>query len=402
MPAFSSVLKTMKYFLLRLTIFVSIATSFFLNPLAVNVVEADYLKVTSPAEVTQDTQFEVGLQIAAKPDTKYYLKGRLGQALNSLTKAQTFDEKTGVWLSDTVSWDRFPEFQTDSDGHWTGRLKIRPNQTTALGKNLLVIRIRNSSDNSNKDSEPYQISVVEAPKIPEPPKVEAKGEPILNEFMSTPSDGQEWVEIKNKGTGNIELSGWLIDDEEGKSSPFEVPQGTVVAPNSFYVAYFSSAKLNDLTDSVRLLRADNSLVEEYRYNSPEKGKSFAKNSSGAWFLTDTPTPGTVNPNPLEAGPTQSTPNKTKVLAEQTEVVAEESLSTSLPKLTNSTESAKVATVSASFGNKKTNENFLNKLPFVFGGLLIFVALGILGKNTYLKLKVKSPQLATDTEEKTLE
>src|SRR3990167_8420208 len=183
MPTFSSVLKTMKNFLLRLTIFVTIATSFFLNPLAVNVVEADYLKVTSPAEVTQDTQFEVSLEIAAKPDTKYYLKGRLGQSLNSLTKAQTFDEKTGVWLSDSVAWDRFPQFQTDLDGHWTGKLKIRPNSTTALGKNLLVIRIRNSSDNSTKDSEPYQLSVIEAPKVPEPSKAEAKGEPILNEFI---------------------------------------------------------------------------------------------------------------------------------------------------------------------------------------------------------------------------
>lgn len=367
--------------------------TFFINPLFVGSVEADYLKVDVPSEVFQNEQFSSAIEISAKPNSIYFLKARIGQNQSEMTKGQTLDEASGVWLSDSVNWERFPKFQTDGDGRWVGSLKVRTSQSSSLGQNLFVIRIKSTADGSTKDSEPYQISLLEAPAPAPEAIVEEKGDPILNEFLPSPISGSEWVEIKNKGTGKIDLGGWLIDDEEGKSSPFEIPANTIVEPNGFYVAYFSSAKLNDLEDSVRLLKPDGTVVEEYRYQSPEKGKSFTKDSGGNWFKTAEITPGTTNPNPPNVSTAGNENEKSQILAEKTES-EEESLNTSLPKLTTSTESAKIATVSGSFKDLEKGTKLINKIPFVLGIFLIFSALAILVKNTYTNYKNrKSKDLA---------
>lgn len=385
MPSAYSALINMKKYIYRVGIFAALSLSFFLNPLSVSHVEADYLKITAPAEVIQNTPFEITVEISAKASTNYSIKARLGNSSGQMTKGQTQDNQTGIWLSDSVAWDRFPKIQTDGSGHWQGTLKVKPTTTAALGTNLLVIRVQDNIDGSTKDSEPYQITINEAQLAPVVPRIIAIGEPILNEFLAAPGGGQEWVEIKNKGNTDADLSGWLIDDEEGKSSPFIIPQGTVVAANGFYVAYFSSPKLNDATDSVRLIKPDGTLVEEYRYNSPEKGKSFAKDSNGVWFTATEVSPGTNNPKPpISVGAADNT-SKNKVLTAETTQNSEVELTTA-PKLSVATKSAKIATVSASYKDSGLKEGWINKIPLFFGGLLILAAFGVLGKNIYLKAR----------------
>lgn len=375
----------MKKVVRKVTIFALLTLSFFVNPLSVNNVEADFLKVIAPAEIEQNKPFVIDLEISDKPDTTFALKARLGPNDGALTKGQTFDPESGVWLSDSVSWERFPKIKTDSEGHWQGQLTAKPGNNSSTGKNLLEVRLKNFTDNTTKDSDSYLLTITEPVKIPEAPKVETKGEPILNEFFA--AGGPEWVEIKNKGEGKIDLSGWLIDDEEGKSSPFVIPSGIILESGQFYVANFPSPKLNDITDSVRLLKPDNTLVEEYRYNSPEKGQSFAKDSTGNWFMTAELTPGTNNPNPPVISPTQTTTNPT-VLAETTNSETDEVPDTSLPKLLESTESAKIATVSGSFKDPNKSNTLFRYLPVILGGFLIVLAVGIVGKNIYFGYKVK--------------
>ncbi len=151
MPTASSALNSMRKYLYRAATFNFLALSFFLNPLSVSNVEADYLKVTAPAEIFQSSQFEIAVEISAKPSTNYSAKVRLGATTNQLTKGQTLDTSSGVWLSDSVSWDRFPRFQTDTDGHWSGHLQAKTGSTATTGANLLVVRLNNSSDGSTKD-----------------------------------------------------------------------------------------------------------------------------------------------------------------------------------------------------------------------------------------------------------
>lgn len=269
---------------------------YLVNP---SLVAADFLKVTAPAEIYLDTSFEINLEISAKANTKYFVKARLGSNPSSLRAGQTLNENKNIWLSDTVSWESFPSFETNNDGLWIGRIFAKVSKNAALGDNFLIIRIH--SQNDNIDSAAYSLIVKEAPKQETKPQstvvIEEKGEPILNEFLPQPKTGnKEWVEIKNKGVGNANLSGWKIDDEPGKSSPQVIPSGTIIPPGGFFVVTFSSPKLNDLADSVRLLKPDDTVVESYSYKNSVKGQSFAKDVKGNWFLTASTTPNAPNPS----------------------------------------------------------------------------------------------------------
>lgn len=363
---------------------------YLLNP---SLVAADFLKVTTQAEINLDTSFEINLEISAQASAKYFVKARLGSNTTNLRSGQTLNETKNVWLSDTVSWTSFPSFTTDNNGHWAGRIYAKASKNANLGSNYLVIRIHGQS-NTNIDSATYSLTVKEAPKEEIKPQplivVEEKGEPLLNEFLPQPTVGnKEWVEIKNKGTGNADLSLWKVDDQPGKSSPQIIPSGTVVAPGGFYVVTFASPKLNDLSDSVRLLKPDNSVVESYTYSNSIRGQSFAKDSKGNWFLTAVVTPNA--PNPTVSKPTATTPtnsnNQTALDNSQNNPkessdINQSAVKNKLPEVLSDLDK-KFATVSASFTKKKTGN------PVTFP-LLVLGSLLIAGSGVFLvKKQLKS-------------
>lgn len=119
------------------------------------------------------------------------------------------------------------------------------------------------------------------------------GKIILSEFMPNPDGGQEWVELYNPNSFDIDIGGWKIDDIEGASSPFKIPENIKINAKSFKLFSFSS-KLNNSGDSVRLINKGGSVLETYTYDKTTKGVSFAKNAKGTWQLTSTPTPGSKN------------------------------------------------------------------------------------------------------------
>lgn len=355
---------------------------YLVNPTAV---AADYLKVNAPAEIFVETPFEVSLDISAQANSDYFVKARIGKEISKLKNGQTFSESKGVWLSDTVSWTSFPSFTTDSSGHYSGKIKVQASKNSELGQNLLVIRTRDGNGKLT-DSPAYSVNILSTEQAPVPAKPEPvvvkTAEPILNEFMpQPPTSSKEWVEIKNKGEGSIDLSGWKIDDEPGKSSPQIIDQGTLLAPGGFLVVTLQSSKLNDLADSVRLLKPDDTVVESYTYNETVRGQSWAKDSGGNWILTSITTPGTENPNFQTASPV-ATP-KPQVPVAKTSPETTSQIVNKLPQVLG-TSSAKLASVSASF-IKKDNS------AFAFG-LISLGGLFILGSGIFLiKRKQKSGQ-----------
>ncbi len=378
----------MKKFSVRSIFSASLSLLFFLNPLASTNASSSFINVTAPAEVNLGQSFEINVEVAATPNTNYYLKARLGPEGGDLNKGRTYDENTGVWLTDTVAWDHFPSFTTNGDGVWSGKLKASFSPTAAPGPYLLVVRTKKVDADSFINSSPYQISLKEAAKTPEAtptPKAADQGQPILNEFMASPASGTEWVEIKNKGLGIADLSGWKIDDEPGKSTPQVLPASTFINPGSFLVVNFSSPKLNDSADQVRLLKPDDTVVETYAYEKPEKGRSFAKDSSGAWFIAD-PTPGAENPNPPTAnGAVGASTNVNKTAAQEAsaELAAEDS-SAKLPVLGTATKSATIAAAVAA-KNTLTKNSWFNFILGILGVLLITSAVLIVFKEPLLKL-----------------
>jgi hypothetical protein len=86
------------------------------------------------------------------------------------------------------------------------------------------------------------------------------------------------------------LSNWqLIDAANHKKG-----LSGSVAGKSYKVFYFSSGWLNNSGDSLKLVNPNGKQVEKYQFGESEKGVSFAKDASGAWKVTTTPTPGSVN------------------------------------------------------------------------------------------------------------
>src|SRR3990167_8251614 len=123
--------------------------------------------------------------------------------------------------------------------------------------------------------------------------IQKNGTITLSEFMPNPAGGSEWAEVYNPNTFELNISGWKIDDIDGGSLPFTIPTDTKINAKSYKVFSFS-AKLNNSDDSIRLLNTGGSLAEKYDFSDTQKGLSFAKDTKGAWQLTTSPTPGSVN------------------------------------------------------------------------------------------------------------
>ncbi len=368
--------------------YLTVLFSFLIYLVNPTLVAADFLKVTSPTDILLETPFEINLEITAQPNTDYYVKARIGADTSNLRQGQTLHKDKGVWLSDSVAWTSFPKFSTDQNGLWVGKIQAQASKNAKVGPNFLVIRIKPATG-THTDSAAYSINISPAQKVEPSPTIVQVGEPILNEFMPQPETGnKEWVEIKNKGAGAADLSGWKIDDEAGKSTPQILEQGTVIQPGGFLVITLQSPKLNDLTDSVRLLKPDDSVVENYTYAETVRGQSFAKDTNGGWFLTAVTTPNAENPLPQGANvPSQSeTINKTAG-SKQSNPKTETTTKTQVNKLPQvlSTSEAKIATVSASFSKKNSDQSLT--LPLIILGSLL-----ILGSGVFLvKKKMKSGQ-----------
>jgi len=88
----------------------------------------------------------------------------------------------------------------------------------------------------------------------------------LNEIMPVPSDDgitDEWIELYNGGPVPIDLSGWLLDDGEGSSEPYQMPEGSVLQPAAcaLFHASITGIVLEDTGDAVRLLNVSGVVME---------------------------------------------------------------------------------------------------------------------------------------------
>jgi hypothetical protein len=113
----------------------------------------------------------------------------------------------------------------------------------------------------------------------------------LSEIFANPEKGgREWVEIFNPSNSKTALTGWQLVDAANHKKELS---GSV-AGKSYKVFYYSSSWLNNSGDELKLLNPTGKQVEKYSFGDSEKGTSFAKDSTGKWKITTTPTPGKTN------------------------------------------------------------------------------------------------------------
>lgn len=129
---------------------------------------------------------------------------------------------------------------------------------------------------------------------------------LINEVMSAPLDGEfDFIEIFNPGTEDVDISGFILQDDKGATEQYIIPEGTVIAANSLIC--FSQAQegnpngsfgfgLSSKGDKVTFLDSEGKKIDEVETPAMEKGTSYARVSNGAasWHICDTPTKGEDN------------------------------------------------------------------------------------------------------------
>lgn len=129
---------------------------------------------------------------------------------------------------------------------------------------------------------------------------------VINEVMSAPLDGDfDFIEIYNPGLTEVDMSGFILQDEKGESEQYVIPEGTTVAPGA--VVLFTQVKednpggnfgfgLGSKGDKVVFLDRDGLLIDEVELPAMDDGTSYARTTDGAptWAITTTPTGGRSN------------------------------------------------------------------------------------------------------------
>lgn len=131
---------------------------------------------------------------------------------------------------------------------------------------------------------------------------------IINEILPRPENGadNEFIELYNSGNIEVDLSGWFLDDAEGGSTPFKIPDKLLDFPDwtpniqsgeyKIFYRYQTGIALNDSGgDSARLLYPNGKIAYSISYNeSALLGFSFARGPTDICLWTTTPTPRAKN------------------------------------------------------------------------------------------------------------
>lgn len=256
----------------------------------------------------------------------------------------------------------------------------------------------------------------------------------INEFSSGSSDS-DWVEIYNSDSTSVDLSGYILRDSNSNKLDLA---GTIGA-NSF-VSFDWNSKLNNDGDTIRLLKVDESAVDQVSYGSsanvpaPSSSQTAGRQPDGTsnWVLfssntrnasnnsssvvptptatpTNTPTPAPTNtptPSPTPTPTPTHTPTPTPVkTTTPTPPIAKVSVD---PNREGGPDSAQNASAVSSqqkqevlgsgvnlggkldsLDNTKSEQGYnWTKLLILMGTVLVTGACGILVYNNYLKEKAE--------------
>jgi hypothetical protein len=126
---------------------------------------------------------------------------------------------------------------------------------------------------------------------------------FLNEIVSNPTTGSEWIELEwPNGTTSTDRE-ILIYDSQGKIAT--VATGTVMTASPYLLVQLSSARLNNTGDTVSIREMDGTIADQTTVPSLDKGESWAMNpESNTWESTETITP--ASENVIYRAPTNST------------------------------------------------------------------------------------------------
>ncbi len=172
--------------------------------------------------------------------------------------------------------------------------------SVAEGSYTVYVKVILATDEDNSDNKTSkELTVSDLPEV------------VINEFLAAPKTAysQEWIELYNKENTSLDLGNWQLDDIEGGTSPYTLPEGTTIESEGFLV-FTRTFGLNNDGDTVRLLNSTGTLVDSHSYSGISYDLSEGRVPDGGetWTTFATPTPGAANSNnPPEIADVQRSP-----------------------------------------------------------------------------------------------
>lgn len=110
------------------------------------------------------------------------------------------------------------------------------------------------------------------------------GDVIISSIMPNPEgdDSAEWIKLYNNENYPVSLSGWTLDDIEGGSHAFQIPEDVVIMAKDEFI--FEREKtgiaLNNNGDEVRLFDRDGNLISSVQYDKSDENEEIKFLSEG--------------------------------------------------------------------------------------------------------------------------
>lgn len=136
-------------------------------------------------------------------------------------------------------------------------------------------------------------------------ELKVNGDIVINEVFAQSADDTktDWIELYNKGTKTVDLSGWMIMDEKDRN-PYTIKNGTKLASKKYLLINQDETGAKGFTfglgsaDKVRIYDADEVLMDELEWKTgdmpDEKSLGRVPDGSETIKITTSPTPGVKN------------------------------------------------------------------------------------------------------------
>ena len=137
------------------------------------------------------------------------------------------------------------------------------------------------------------------------------GDIVINELMASNTktaadpNGQfdDWVELYNKSTIAVDVSGWFVSDDPLKLTKWKLPKNTSIPANGYLIVWadedssqntatslHANFKLSGSGEAVLLSKSDTTLVDNITFGQQKTDISYARRPNGTGnFVLQTPT-----------------------------------------------------------------------------------------------------------------
>ena len=137
------------------------------------------------------------------------------------------------------------------------------------------------------------------------------GDIVINEIMASNTktakdplgEYDDWIELYNKSSATVDISGWFISDDAYNLNKWKIPQGTSIPANGYLIVWadedssqntatslHANFKLSGSGEDVLLSKNDGTLVDAIGFGAQKADISYARRPNGTGnFVLQTPT-----------------------------------------------------------------------------------------------------------------